>query len=79
MIEKKPYNLKERTFKFSKEIFLFLYNYKYNYLTNIIFKQLLRSSSSIDANKSEKLSAFINESKELVKILDKIIKNSRAH
>ena len=45
-----PYDLEERTFKFTKEVVTFIKSIPKNLANNAIAKQLIRSSGSVGAN-----------------------------
>lgn len=57
---KKKYDLKERTYKFGKDIILFVKNLNFNPINTPLISQLVRSATSIGANYME---ADVAESK----------------
>lgn len=48
--EEKPYNIRHRCYKVSKEIVLFVKECKYDKVYSSLFDQLIRSATSIGAN-----------------------------
>ncbi len=46
----KPYNIRHRSFFFSKEVIMFVKGCKYDKVFHSLFDQLLRSATSIGAN-----------------------------
>lgn len=53
MSDEKIYDIKDRTFLFSKNIIFFIKSTKYNRIYHSIFDQLLRSATFIGANITE--------------------------
>lgn len=51
--EKKIYDIKDRTFLFSKNVVLFIKSATYNRIYHSLFDQLIRSATSIGANITE--------------------------
>jgi four helix bundle protein len=49
-IKQQPFDLENRTFKFTKEVSKFLKNVPKNFINNEILKQVIRSSRSVGAN-----------------------------
>ena len=50
---KKIFDIKERTFQFSKDIILFIKDSKYDRIFHSVYDQLLRSATSVGANITE--------------------------
>ncbi|MFD2600251.1 four helix bundle protein [Sphingobacterium corticis] len=51
--ERKIYDIKDRTFEFSKSVVLFVKDFKFNRIYHSLFDQLIRSATSIGANITE--------------------------
>ncbi|MCL7988046.1 four helix bundle protein [Sphingobacterium sp. lm-10] len=51
--ERKIYDIKERTFEFSKSVILYVKDFKFNRIFHSLFDQLIRSATSIGANITE--------------------------
>ncbi|WP_166335292.1 four helix bundle protein [Sphingobacterium chungjuense] len=51
--ERKIYDIKERTFEFSKSVVLFVKNFKFDLIYHSLFDQLIRSATSVGASITE--------------------------
>lgn len=51
--EKKVYDIKDRTFLFSKSVIFFIKSAQYHRIYHSLFDQLLRSATSVGANITE--------------------------
>lgn len=58
MNNNKPYDLKERTFLFAKEVFLFMKSIRDTRLNSVLSVQLIRSATSVGANFEEASESF---------------------
>ena len=77
MVNIKPFDLEERTFKYAKDIFSFVKNCPRTITNSEVVKQLIRSSGSVGANYIEAREALSKKDFALrVKICRKEVKES---
>jgi len=76
-LNKKPYDLEERTFEYTKAVFSFINDCPKTAVNSVLVKQLIRSSSSVGANYIEAREALSKKDFSMrIKICRKEVKES---